>query len=93
MSNLKTRLVLAILALLLLAEGAWIVVLRERVKELEFRLGGLGSPGSVGLRPPPPDPTALTQGKMPPHLVRLLEINKSLHREDRERYGEAVHGL
>lgn len=93
MSNLKTQLVLVILALLILAEGAWIGVLLERVKELESRPGGFGPPASAGLRPPPPDPTALTQGKMPPHLVRLLEINKSLHREDRERYGEAFHGL
>ncbi|HBZ56575.1 MAG TPA: hypothetical protein DEO88_14315 [Syntrophobacteraceae bacterium] len=93
MSKLKIRLVLVILVLFLLAEGAWIVVLRQRIKELEFGMEAFGSRASIGRRPPPPDPTALTQGKMPPHLVRLLEINKSLHREDRERYGEAVHGL
>jgi hypothetical protein len=87
------RLLLAVMLVVLLAECAWILALSQRIKELEFKVGNLAFPGVAGKRPPPPDPRNLAQGQLAPHLMRLLEMNQSLHKDDRERYGEEVHAL
>ncbi len=90
MTDSKIRLILAVFMVLLLIVFALTIRMGHRIKLLDARVAELDSRLAAGRPTPPADPRTSVKGQADDQQVLFLAINKSLHREDREKYGEAV---
>jgi hypothetical protein len=94
MTDSKMRIFMAVLVLLFLAVAATTMKMGKRIRALDAKVEALSQRLTTSQQAAPPaDAKAALRGQMAVNRARLLEINSSLHKEDREKYGEVINTL
>lgn len=87
MSDVKARVALAVLTVLVLGLMVMLLIMGSRIKALDHKVDSLSR--HLALSPQSPSGAALKR-QVQEHRAHLLEVNRALHQEDRAKYGEVV---